>query len=141
MSQDPLLVSSQQKLLAALRLLFASIQDFQEFDPKRDYTPKEREPFDALSDRYLRAFESCLKFFKTWERVNEASVSDTFRDLLLRMEKQGFISKAQTWVELRDLRNRIAHEYLPEELARIYREIVVGAGNEFSLLKQKVEHN
>jgi uncharacterized protein YutE (UPF0331/DUF86 family) len=85
-------------------------------------------PFDALSDRYVRAFESCLKFFRTWERVHEAAPSETFRDLLLRMEKVGFITDREIWLNMRDVRNRIAHEYLPEELAKIYGAIVeVGA--------------
>ena len=101
------------------------------------YTPKEREPYDALSDRYLRAFESSLKFLRTWERVREAAPSDTFRDLLLRAEKLGLISTAERWVILRDLRNRIAHEYLPLELARIYAAIVGPAATELRRLAAK----
>jgi hypothetical protein len=30
------------------------VSDSSGFDPGRDYAPKEREPLDALSDRYLR---------------------------------------------------------------------------------------
>jgi uncharacterized protein YutE (UPF0331/DUF86 family) len=105
-------------------LLFASVDDYPGFNPTTAYTPKQREPFDALSDRYMRAFESCLKFFRTWERVREAASSETFRDLLLRMEKLGFISNMDTWLKMRDVRNRITHEYLPEELAQIYEAIL-----------------
>ena len=65
MSVEPLLAGSRDKLLAALALLFASVDAYPGFDPQRTYTPKEREPFDALSDRYFRAFESSLKFFRT----------------------------------------------------------------------------
>lgn len=128
MSVEPLLAGSRDKLMAAMELLFASVDDYSGFDPNRHYTPKEREPFDALSDRYLRAFESSLKFFRTWERVREAAPSESFRDLLLRMEKLGFISDTGTWLVLRDVRNRIAHEYLPGELEKIYTTIV-GTGN------------
>lgn len=39
------------------------------------YSLQEREPYDALSDRFLRAFESSLKFFRTWERVREAKAA------------------------------------------------------------------
>jgi hypothetical protein len=105
MTVEPLLADSQAKLRAALELVFASADAYAPFTPGRIYSPQEREPYDALSDRFLRAFESSLKFFRTWERVREANVSDTFRDLLLRMEKVGLISDHSTWVALRDLRN------------------------------------
>lgn len=121
---EPLLLSSRDKLDAALNVFFASVDAYPGFDPGREYTPKESE----LSDRYLRAFESALKFFRTWERVREAAPSESFRDLLLRMEKIGFITDVMEWIFLRDIRNRIAHEYLPAERARLY-EAMVGRGN------------
>lgn len=135
---EPLLQSSADKLKAALQLLLASVDTYPGFDPARDYTPREREPFDAMSDRYLRAFESSLKFFRTFERVREVSVSDTFRDLLNRMHKVGLISDVQTWLDLRDLRNRIAHEYLPEELAKIYTAITTTVAQELRSLDQRI---
>jgi hypothetical protein len=135
---EPLLRASRGKLFAALDIFLASVSDYPGFDPGRDYAPKEREPLDALSDRYLRAFESALRFFRTWERLREAAPSETFRDLLLRMEKVGLISSAQAWLTMRDVRNRIAHEYLPEELAKIYAAMVEQGGDEFRRLHEKV---
>lgn len=119
MTVEPLLADSQAKLGAALELVFASDAGYAPFAPGRIYSPQEREPYDALSDRFLRAFESSLKFFRTWERVRAANVSETFRDLLLRMEKIGLISDLATWIALRDLRNRAVHDYLPDELAAL----------------------
>jgi hypothetical protein len=138
MSVEPLLAGSRDKLMAALTLLFTSVDDYPGFDPQRTYAPKEREPFDALSDRYLRAFEFNLKFFHTWERVREAAPSESFRDLLLRMEKLDFISAASFWLRLRDVRNRIAHEYLPGELEKIYMAITGPGDQEMRRLAQKI---
>ena len=134
MSVEPLLADSQAKLRAALALVFASEAGYTPFVPNRVYSPQEREPYDALSDRFLRAFESSLKFFRTWERVREAHASETFRDLLLRMEKVGLISGLATWIGLRDLRNRVVHDYLPEELASLYAAIIGEAVPEFRRL-------
>jgi hypothetical protein len=134
MTVEPLLADSRAKLQAALELVFASAIGYAPFVPCRIYSPQEREPYDALSDRFLRAFESSLKFFRTWERVREANVSDTFRDLLLRMEKVGLISDLATWVALRDLRNRVVHDYLPDELAALYAAIIDEAVPEFRRL-------
>lgn len=130
MTESVLLVASQEKLTAALDILFASVDAYVPFDPAGIYTPKEREPYDALTDRYLRAFESSLKFFRTLERFREAAPSDSFRDLLQRMEKYGVITGVPLWIDMRDTRNRIAHEYLPEELEKIYADIVGVAARE-----------
>jgi hypothetical protein len=134
MMVEPLLADSHVKLRAALELVFASAAGYTPFIPGRMYSPREREPYDALSDRFLRAFESSLKFFRTWERVREANASETFRDLLLRMEKVGLISDLATWVALRDLRNRVVHDYLPDELAALYAAIIGEAVPEFRRL-------
>ena len=61
--------------------------------------------------------------------MREAAPSESFRDLLLRMEKLNFITDTGVWLRLRDVRNRIAHEYLPGELEKIYRAII-GPGNQ-----------
>ena len=66
--------------------------------------------------------------------MREANVSETFRDLLLRMEKIGLISSLATWIGLRDLRNRVVHDYLPAELASLYAAIIGEAVPEFRRL-------
>ncbi len=111
---EPLLLASRTTLFAAVDIFLASVAEYRGFDLGRSYSPKERESLDALSDRYLRAFESALRFFRTWERLREVALSETFRDV----------------------RNRIAHEYLPEELAKIYAAIVGQGGPEFLRLRE-----
>jgi uncharacterized protein with HEPN domain len=48
----------------------------------------------------------------------------TARDRIQRAEKRGFINDAQSFVDIRLLRNEIAHEYLPTELQRIFRDVI-----------------
>jgi len=69
-------------------------------------------------------------FFRTWKRVYEVTPSETFRDVLLRMEKLRIISSVETWLMMRDVRNRIAYEYLLNELNKIYQAIVGPAAEE-----------
>ena len=135
MTTEPLLIDSQAKLRAAFELVFASAATYKPYIAGHIYSPQEREPYDALSDRFLRAFESSLEFFRTWERVREANVSDPYRDLLLRMEKLGLISGLAEWISLRDLRNRVVHDYLPDELAALYAAIIGEAVPEFRRLE------
>ena len=79
MTVEPLLVDSAAKLRAALALVFASATTYAPYEPGRIYSPKEREPYDALSDRFLRAFESSLKFFRTEDSPVNGTSAPVFR--------------------------------------------------------------
>jgi uncharacterized protein with HEPN domain len=61
--------------------------------------------------------------------------SETLRDLLNKMEKLDLVSSVQCWMEMRDVRNRIVHEYLPEEIQEIY-DIIMG---EYAIKLQNFE--
>lgn len=61
-----------------------------------------------------------VRYFRTLERSKLALNSESFRDLLGNVAKWGVISDIDLWFRMRDLRNRIAHDYLPDELAEIY---------------------
>lgn len=65
-------------------------------------------------------------------------MSQTFRDLLLRMEKIGLISDLATWIGLRDLRNRVVYDCLPDELAALYAAIIDEAVPEFRRLDASI---
>jgi uncharacterized protein with HEPN domain len=54
------------------------------------------------------------------------------------MEKLGLISGLAEWIALRDLRNRVVHDYLPDELAALYAAIIGEAVPEFRRLESAV---
>jgi len=85
--QELLTQAAAQQLSRAIGLVEASLDGYASYDPHAIYTPKELEPYDALSDRFVRAVETSLKFFRSYERFLYATNSDTIRDLLNRMEK------------------------------------------------------
>ncbi|HVO72508.1 MAG TPA: nucleotidyltransferase substrate binding protein [Ignavibacteriaceae bacterium] len=120
-----LLEKSKEKVISAVDLVEASLLKLERYDERKNYTPKQLEPYDALSDRFIRAVESCIKFFKTYEYYLNAAASGTFRDLLLNMQKQNLISSLEIWIDMRDIRNRIVHEYLPHEVKNIY-DLIMG---------------
>jgi hypothetical protein len=124
-----------QKLSSAIGLVEASLEGYVPYDPHALYTPKELEPYDALSDRFIRAVETALKFFRTYELYLYAINSDTIRDLLNRMEKLELISSTDLWMEMRDVRNRVVHDYMPEQIANLYQAITVTFGIELQRLK------
>jgi len=134
MDQKVLTQDSAQKLIRAIGLVEASLSGYKAFDPHAIYTPKELEPYDALSDRFVRAVETALKFFRSYERYLYAVNSDTIRDLLNRMEKLDLISSTDLWMQMRDVRNRVVHDSMPEQIAGLYQEIVETFGTELKRL-------
>lgn len=130
--------TSRERLLAALDLIAASAADYVPFSAARHYTPKELEPYDALADRHIRAVETALKFFRTHERLMFGEMSDTYRDLLQRMHKLKLVADPGLWIEMRDLRNRIVHDYLPEQVQRFYEEMMARFVPELLALRARV---
>ncbi|MFQ5685585.1 MAG: nucleotidyltransferase substrate binding protein [Candidatus Scalindua sp.] len=124
----------------AIGLVEASLSDLPLFEVGKDYTPKQREPYDALSDRFIRSVEISIKFFRCYEKLMYGENSDTLRDVLNKMEKLNLISSVILWMQMRDVRNRIVHDYLPEVVAEIYRSIAGEFATELSSLKRKEIH-
>ena len=122
----------------AIALVEASLRRYRPFDSAATYTPEEREPWDALCDRYLRAVEMAIRLFRTIERDRLAINSESFRDLLGNMAKWGLVADEELWFRMRDLRNRIAHDYLPAQLSEIYRLIHDRYGPELLDLRQRL---
>ena len=130
---------ASQKAVDAITLLEASLSYIKPYDTKKLYSPKEREPYDALSDRFSRAVEVSIKFFRSYEMFMYGENSDTLRDLLHRMEKLDFIDTTIIWMKMRDVRNRIVHDYLPDEIKKIYDSIMGPFGNQLLKVKKKIE--
>ena len=133
-----LITAARQKVLNTIMLVEASLSRITPYDVNQNYTPEEMEPYDAMSGRFIRAIEVSLKFFRTYERYLFAESSDTIRDLLNRMATVDLITSTQLWVAMRDVRNRIVHDYLPKDIKQIYDAIQNQFGNELKQLKSKL---
>lgn len=89
---------------------------------KASLSVEEKESCEALTARFARLCDFLFqRIFRTIDRI-ELLDDGTAIDRLNRMEKRGIISSANTWKELRDLRNDIAHEYLIESSDRVLKE-------------------
>ena len=133
-----LITAARQKVLNTIMLVEASLSRITPYDVNQNYTPEEMEPYDAMSGRFIRAIEVSLKFFRTYERYLFVESSDTIRDLLNRMATVDLITSTQLWVAMRDVRNRIVHDYLPKDIKQIYDSIQNQFGNELKQLQSKL---
>ncbi len=74
--------------------------------------------FARTSDIYVQKF---LKMLDIFELTPEGSIIDR----LNRAEKRGYIQSSKDFIRIRDLRNDISHDYLPEEIFVIFKEVIV----------------
>lgn len=79
--------------------------------------------FAPLLDAARRRYEAAAALLAA-SLARLAVNSESYRDLLANAAKWGLIDDVEQWFRMRDLRNRIVHDYLPEKLAEIYSLIV-----------------
>jgi hypothetical protein len=118
-----LILKEYNDLKKAAYLLKASIRKFKPYKVRKIYTPLELEYYDSLAFRFEKAVELFLHFFKGLELYLSGKISDTLRDRLLFIQKLGIVDNIDFWIQARLLRNKVAHDYLPEQLKEIYQEI------------------
>jgi uncharacterized protein YutE (UPF0331/DUF86 family) len=99
--------------LASLALLEDYLQESSEICSKIDpsnVTRKDLREIGALTDRFQRAQDF---FVSHTLRTIDALAGDegTTLDVLQRAEQRGIIDSAATFLDMRALRNKIAHEY------------------------------
>ncbi|MBF0300720.1 MAG: nucleotidyltransferase substrate binding protein [Oligoflexia bacterium] len=133
-----ILEENYKKLHNSIQLTMHSINKLSAFDPSINYSADDLEPYDALVSRFERTVEIAInKFFRSVELYEFKISSDTIRDRLNKMEKIKLITSTELWLEMRDIRNRIPHDYLPEKIKQIYDLILEKFGDE---LKQLLEN-
>lgn len=121
-----ILKSAYDKLKKSAKLLIHSVQKIQPYDKNKSYTEDELEPYDAMTGRFERTVEvSINKFFRAVEFYEFEIISDTIRDRLNNMHKLNLITNTELWLDMRDIRNRIAHDYLPHQIKEIYDDITI----------------
>ncbi|MCK4620860.1 MAG: hypothetical protein KAT62_01465 [Desulfuromonadales bacterium] len=120
-----LLLKKELQLIAdADAVLSHSLRKCKEIGIKQDYTHDDLDRFEALTSRFARLSDILIQ--KTFRLIDEIDLESTgtVRDRINRAEKKGLIDSADIFVEIRMLRNDIAHEYLPEAIRDIYARVL-----------------
>lgn len=75
------------------------------------FTEEQLIELEALTARFARVSDLVVqKIFKTIDKL-DVSTPGTVRDRIMQAEKKGLIKDADTLLEIRNVRNTIAHEY------------------------------
>jgi hypothetical protein len=84
----------------------------------------ELERFEALTSRFARLSDMITqKTFKLLDHL-ELEDSGSARDRINRAEKRGIIQSADDFVEIRILRNEIAHDYKSDSILDIFERVL-----------------
>jgi len=104
------------------KILARSYQRCQEIGVKKDYTLEEQDHFEGLTSRFARLSDILIQ--KIFRLIEILDLPGTIRDRVNRAEKKGLIASANTFANIRDLRNNISHEYTPSHIHEIYTQVI-----------------
>jgi len=108
----------------SIETLKLSVSKCEQIEIRDEITFEEMESFDSLTSKFGRTSDLYTqKILRTiWMLLHEPFVP--FIDLLNKAEKIDLIHSADEMIDIRDLRNQIAHEYIPEAITQLVPEVL-----------------
>ena len=124
--QMQLLLAKELKLLNDARdILLYSFNKCTAIGIKESYEPEELESFESFTGRFARLSDILIqKIFRLVDEL-DLDTQGTIRDRINRAEKKELIVSSDVFVEIRMVRNDIAHEYLPEAIHDIFEKVLI----------------
>lgn len=119
-----LLLDEVKRVNDAGEILNQSYAKCQLIGVKEDYLPEELESIEAFTSRFARMADLLTQ--RMFRLIDEFDLDNegTVRDRINRAEKKELIDQADHFVEIRKLRNTIAHEYQPDAPEKIYADVL-----------------
>ena len=106
-------------------VLVYSLEQCRNIGTRDPYTNGELTEYEALTARFSRLSDILIqKLLRTLDTL-ELEEPGTIRDRINRAEKRDLVQTAEDLIKIRTLRNEIVHEYLPEALQGLFREVLL----------------
>jgi len=119
-----LLKEQARELIDACSILRYSFQRCSKTEDLSDLDNAQLERFEALTARFSRASDLLIQRVLRTIAILELEEIGTVRDRINMAEKMGLIESADTFVQIRMLRNEISHEYKPESVFDIFERVL-----------------
>ncbi|SJM88953.1 conserved hypothetical protein [Crenothrix polyspora] len=102
--------------------------------------PNELERLESLSSRFARL--SDLLTQKMMRLIDELELTPdgTLLDRIQRAEKRGWVESASYLLQIRELRNLIAHEYAADRMSEIYQAVATLTPTLLAIVPKVIAH-
>lgn len=91
---------------------------------KEEYSFEDLDKFESLTGRFARLSDLLIqKVFRLIDDIDLESPG-TIRDRINRAEKKGIIESADVFIEVRVIRNQVAHEYIQDEIQGMFEKVL-----------------
>lgn len=123
--QTELLEDQKRKLKKALTHLNYSYNKIRKLPAEAPSLDEESlETWESFAARFARVANIFItKYLRTRISIEDPGFEGSVRDILDRAEKLNLLDKADTWFEIRGLRNITAHEYTEEQLSQFFQQL------------------
>lgn len=129
-----LLESYSEKLKKSLLRLEKALFKSQQIVLRDNMDDNELEVFEGLTARFARTSDIFLnRYIRAAVLDGDPAFRGTFKDFLNQAAKQGLIDSVDAWMAVRELRNKVAHEYEEENLLKIFQAVTLEAPRLLSL--------
>ncbi|MEX0780280.1 MAG: hypothetical protein WD491_14995 [Balneolales bacterium] len=102
---------------------------------KNEYDLDEYEKFEAMNSRFSRSSDILIQKLLRLVDVLDLETPGTIKDRIYRAAKKGAIPNADIIIDIRNLRNSITHEYLPEAVKEIFATVLTSIPDLFNASK------
>jgi hypothetical protein len=139
--QMQLLLVNELKLLKdATEVLLYSFNKCSAIGIKESYEPEELESLESFTGRFARLSDILIqKVFRLVDKL-DLDTQGTVRDRINRAEKKELIVSSDVFIEIRMIRNDIAHEYLPEAIHDIFEKVLSLAPHLIDGVERTIEY-
>lgn len=92
---------------------------------QKNWTPEELERLESLTSRFARLSDLMIQKIMRLIDDLELITGGTLIDRIQRAEKREWVESANDLLQIRELRNVIAHEYAAEKMIDIYKAVSI----------------
>ena len=84
------------------------------------------ETWDGYAARFARSSDIFLsKYIKAYIQRDDPAFDGGFKDYLNRSEKLGLIENVDDWMEIRNMRNVVVHDYSEDDLKAFFKKLIL----------------
>lgn len=134
LKQDYLLLKKQ------LSWLQLSADECRRIRIKETYTIEEFGKFEILCSRYSRGIDFLIrKIFRTIDEF-EFENQGTLVDVVNNAHKRGLFEDIEELRIMKDVRNTIVHEYIEDDLAEVFDEVLIYAQKLIGIIQNTLDY-